>query len=371
MMGKLRVLFLLLVLLFLAAGCAPQIALEWVTRTPAPAPDALPATPDLSVAVQTAVVPKPTVLVPAATPGHTQAATATVVSSPTRRPTDTPAEIQAATSTVAPTVTRGPANTPLPPSAWPTPVKELVNQAGRWQVFTSANQVNDLAVQGGILWAATEGGLVRWDIEKCTYAKYTTLDGLPRNSVNAVEVGSDGALWLGTSDGLIRWDGRQWSSFQEQVPGDVHDIAVGQDGTLWIASGYTRVTCYDGEYWTDSEQKDGLAHGRPVAIAMGPSGSVWVGHESGSLSRWDGQTWITVTVPIINPLVDVAVDAQGMVWVGSQGDGIRRWDGKAWTHMPKPTAWQTTSCMPLTWPPTEACGSAQVVASADGTAAGG
>jgi ligand-binding sensor domain-containing protein len=330
----------LLVILLLAAACAPRIALQWVTPTPAPPPASAPATPDVAAAVQpavaatlTAVAQEPTAQAPTTTPGPTESATASVA--PTPQPTGTPAETLAATSTAAPTA-RPPINTPLPPSAWPTPVKELVNQAGRWQVFTSANQVNDLAVQGGILWAATEGGLVRWDIEKRTYAKYTTLNGLPSTSVNTVDVGSDGALWLGTSDGLIRWDGSQWTSFQEQVRGNVNDIAVGRDGALWVASESTGLTRCDGSRWTDIGQKDGLDGRTPVALAVEPSGSVWVGHwteldDSGALSRWDGQTWITITVPMTQKIIDVTVDANSAVWVGSDGGGVGRWDGKAWT----------------------------------------
>jgi hypothetical protein len=48
---------------------------------------------------------------------------------------------------------------------WPEPVKEVVKEAGRWQVLASANQVDDLAVGNGLLWVATEGGLVRWDVQ--------------------------------------------------------------------------------------------------------------------------------------------------------------------------------------------------------------
>lgn len=120
MMGKLRYLVPMMVLLFMAAGCAPHIALEWVTPTPAPielAPGPS-ATPDLSAAVQravdatlTAVSQEPVVQAPMATRGPTQPDTATTTRTPTRPPTDTLPPTGRATQAEA-TVALGPASTP-------------------------------------------------------------------------------------------------------------------------------------------------------------------------------------------------------------------------------------------------------------------
>jgi formylglycine-generating enzyme required for sulfatase activity len=90
MMGKPRFLVPMLVLLFLAAGCAPHIALEWVTRTPAPN-----ATPDLVATVRAGVAATltavaPTSAPPAPTPAlHATATPATVAPTERREPTET------------------------------------------------------------------------------------------------------------------------------------------------------------------------------------------------------------------------------------------------------------------------------------------
>ena len=47
-----------------------------------------------------------------------------------------------------------------------------------WRIFSNANFVNGIAVHEGTLWAATEGGVVAWDVKSGQYTKYTPLDGL-------------------------------------------------------------------------------------------------------------------------------------------------------------------------------------------------
>jgi len=51
------------------------------------------------------------------------------------------------------------------------------------EVFTDGNQINKLLISGNDLWAATAGGLVRWDIRNGTYRKYIIADGLASDSI--------------------------------------------------------------------------------------------------------------------------------------------------------------------------------------------
>jgi len=43
---------------------------------------------------------------------------------------------------------------------------------GIWTQFTNANRVGDLTFAGDVLWAATTGGVVRWDTTTGLYSKY-------------------------------------------------------------------------------------------------------------------------------------------------------------------------------------------------------
>lgn len=68
------------------------------------------------------------------------------------------------------------------------------------------NIVNDVIVQGRVLWLATMGyGLDRYDRNTQTFTHYTTADGLSNNTIYGMEM-YDGKLWLSSNEGLILFD---------------------------------------------------------------------------------------------------------------------------------------------------------------------
>jgi signal transduction histidine kinase/ligand-binding sensor domain-containing protein/CheY-like chemotaxis protein len=58
----------------------------------------------------------------------------------------------------------------------------------------------------GILWLATETGLVLWNQKSKTQVTYTTQDGLPDNIVQCILPDRFGNLWLSTNNGLSKFD---------------------------------------------------------------------------------------------------------------------------------------------------------------------
>lgn len=86
---------------------------------------------------------------------------------PTTKPpaTNTPVP---PTNTPAPTHTPEPTNTPAPPTATPLPAANL--EPG-WAMYTNGNNIREIALEGGTLWAATGGGIVAWDLAAGTSVK--------------------------------------------------------------------------------------------------------------------------------------------------------------------------------------------------------
>ena len=76
---------------------------------------------------------------------------------------------------------------------------------GAWRIYTQANQVRDLAVDGDYLWVATPGGAIRWDRTDETYLKYTSMNGLAENVVrHPVGLGRGGVYSHGLAHTVIR-----------------------------------------------------------------------------------------------------------------------------------------------------------------------
>ena len=79
-------------------------------------------------------------------------------------------------------------------------------QCEDWKAYTSMREINNLLVQGDAVWAATSGGVLRFDQSSQSYARYTVLDGLAGNRVLSVAADDRGHLWFGTHlQGLSRF----------------------------------------------------------------------------------------------------------------------------------------------------------------------
>ena len=115
-----------------------------------------------------------------------------------------------------------------------------------WVNYTDTNKVLDLVFDAnGYLWAATTGGVVRWDVARGTYRRYTTADGLADHFVASVAVAPNGALWFGTVDSLSRYADRdgsgegEWTTYRAVGGVDCTcgaALAFSPDGVLWIAT---------------------------------------------------------------------------------------------------------------------------------------
>ena len=217
-----------------------------------------------------------------------------------------------ATAPPAAAAATGPASTPpvssrsqaidtLPPGPTVSPRAGL-------RVFTNTGHTNSLVTVGDTVWAATSGGLVRWDADGSRHL-FTTADGLPFNGVQALILAPDGSLWLGGGYAVAQ---------VRPVAGGLGEIHVYQ------AAG-------------------GVDVGQVQALMADADGSIWVAgayHSNQVLARFGGTGWHPPDLPADSPVleglsVNVASlfrSADGALWFGLMADGILRWDGQNWTH---------------------------------------
>ena len=76
----------------------------------------------------------------------------------------------------------------------------------QWEAYTSMRQINRILVHQGAVWAGTSGGVLRYDQQTQSYARFTRRDGLPGNLILSLSVDANGHLWFGThAQGLSRY----------------------------------------------------------------------------------------------------------------------------------------------------------------------
>lgn len=208
----------------------------------------------------------------------------------------------------------------------------------QWTSFTAPQSVNDAVVQEGLLWAATDGGVVVWAWATGEVARFTTEHGLAENVVTSTAVGRDGALWFGTQlGGLSRYDGRSWQTFTtaDGLPSNhITDLVATADGMIWAATA-EGVGQYDGRRWYSHTRARSFFQvpGEQIRrLAVAPDGvTLWVGTDQG-VAWWNGRRWQEVAhvgSRSINDIQDIAITPDGMVWAATPG-GLKRYDGARW-----------------------------------------
>lgn len=221
--------------------------------------------------------------------------------------------------------------------SWPTLPTPTVSKPN-WQSFTAPQTIYGAVLHDGLLWAATDGGVVVWQWPDGPAVKLTTEHGLAENVVTAVAVGPDGALWFGTqSAGISRFDGRHWQTFTQQdgLPSNrINDLLLTADGQLWAATD-DGIGQYDGRRWYSHNRTLSLLQlpGDTVqTLAVGVDGTtVWAGTTVGA-AFYDGRRWQSVAQlgsQAINDIRDLTITPNGDVWAATPA-GLLQYDGSRW-----------------------------------------
>jgi PAS domain S-box-containing protein len=177
--------------------------------------------------------------------------------------------------------------------------------------------------------AITQYGLSVW----------TTDNGLPQSSVNAIAQTKDGYLWFGTQEGLARFDGARFTIFDKRnTPAlethHVNALLVARDGTLWIARNGGLTSYKDGKFRSYS-QKDGLTDGFLWSLAEGPDGSIWMATYSRGLCRLHDGKFTSYTVHDGLPsdsIWTVYIAHDGSLWAGTNGGGLSHFANGRFTN---------------------------------------
>src|SRR4051812_33720575 len=115
---------------------------------------------------------------------------------------------------------------------------------------------------------------------------WTTRQGLPQSSVEAIAQTPDGFLWLGTQEGLVRFDGVRFVVFDKaNTPALRHNrvtaLLADREGRLWVGTEGGGVTRLAGGAFTTLGTAQGLPNPRVRAFVEDAAGTVWIGTDAG------------------------------------------------------------------------------------------
>jgi len=132
------------------------------------------------------------------------------------------------------------------------------------------------------------------------FFSWTTENGLPQNSIQALRQTRDGYLWMSTLDGLVRFDGHRFRVFNRQnTPAlatngfSFFTLLEDRQGCLWAGTLTGGAVRYCNGTFTSLTVKDGLPNNTVVRIDEDEEGTVWIFTNPG-LAKWQNGRLIRV-----------------------------------------------------------------------------
>ncbi len=253
-----------------------------------------------------------------------------------------------------------------------------------WETPIPSPFVNDIEfANDGVVWIATDGGLVKKNGDSWTV--YNTGNSpLLHNKIRSIDLDADGHVWINnsgvqtTNAAIFEFDGQNWTSYHvgAELPWplpwvQLSDVIVDHAGHVWVANTVLNgVAEFDGQAWTLHgasagrfgelmEDLDGNIWTRagvgggnafwkfdhtqftiypigttPTSLGLGPDGAVYTGDWSGNIRKTTdaGETW-SFFLTGLNQVFDITPDPNGEdFWIGTIGAVGHFYSNGAWVR---------------------------------------
>ena len=190
--------------------------------------------------------------------------------------------------------------------------------------FQSSNIVSLLALPNGDLWIGfREKGVSL--LRDGSNTNYTDSDGLPSGSVTRLVQDRDGAIWAATDGGLARFEHGRWQRIGKDwgyPAARAKTLYLDRQGTLWVAGPDTVVFLPHG---SRKFQTTGIKIGYTYQIIESPRYALWMAETTRSVHPLllpSNQHGFEPEIQVGS--MGIVFDDDGSLWVTSVGDGMRR-----------------------------------------------
>ncbi|QDY48281.1 hybrid sensor histidine kinase/response regulator [Stenotrophomonas maltophilia] len=200
----------------------------------------------------------------------------------------------------------------------------------------------------GHIWAATDGGLVRYDGGNLRVWEHDPEQpgSLPGNEIETLLVDPLDRVWVGINGkGVARLDAdrerfKTFDAVNGPCMSQFWTLAYAEDA-LWIGTSGHGV-CRFGEdgslrfFEHDPARPGGLPSNTIYSSLVDAQGRLWIGTEAG-IARWNGTGFEAVAPRELGALsvLRLSRDPDGSIWAGSQNDGLYRIDAQDRVSRPR------------------------------------
>ncbi len=188
----------------------------------------------------------------------------------------------------------------------------------------------------GVIWMASENGLLRWEKDKGVTRVYKVADGLPTLRLRTLDFDRDGTLWIGTTGGgLVSFASEKFTVMNPEngfPHAEVRHVLADPAGGIWAATAGAGLVHVDrGQSKTYT-----VAHGLPTDqltyLARDRSGSLWIGTWGGGVVRMQDGRFSTISSAgglAGDQIWTLQFDREDSLWVGTWNGGMNRLSNRA------------------------------------------
>lgn len=160
---------------------------------------------------------------------------------------------------------------------------------------------------------------------------------LPNSYIRAMAKDTMGVIWIAShTGGLISYDGQFFEQYIEKNGLSDHEIIsmiIDSKNRIWLGTASGGVNCYDGKQIIQYTVKQGLPSNFVLSIVEDAKGKIWFGTSKG-LACLNGNNLKVYTVKqglAMNAIFSLLEDKNGNLWIGTYGKGLQKWDGDSFT----------------------------------------
>jgi ligand-binding sensor domain-containing protein len=203
--------------------------------------------------------------------------------------------------------------------------------------------VYGLALSGSQFWAATDGGMVLYDVANIRWNIHN--EGLTVLEMRRVALDASGHAWAGgNQSGLWSWDGVQWQKiFLNQIAYDwIDHLHLGSNSEVLVSHGYkgTGASLLSQGQWDTLRVPLARDTSNWIAAVLVAGDGLWLGSWGGGLfhrrpnGAWDRYTQQNTNNGLrTNYIAEMTLDPQGTLYVGAWWDAVSQFssDRSTWT----------------------------------------
>ena len=268
-----------------------------------------------------------------------------------------------------------------PGASAPAPIYAPMIEPTSDAIFTATNEIRALDFDGTSLWAATSGGVLRWENGKPT--KWTRRDGLPANEAFDL-TRENGKLVARFPTARAIWDGENWQSqsapewkssgattlwkgktvtanldglqiekerfaLPPQASGTHISALLARGNVLLVAVYGDGLWRFDGVTWTRGPQVPDEA--REILSLAGDDKTLFVGTRRNGIFERAGEKWKSLQFDDepFNHNVQNLAEFDGVLWASTLDDGLIARTGKGWRHIAPPQISSSAPRQMLSW----------------------